>query len=130
MRALASLQLVLVLVLALAPALATTLACSKDAPPSAAPAASASASAASAPHAIEQPTSVPLDSPPAACGTRLGDWCPSPEGDPCGKRKNVDECRADKKCKGMPYKGESLVACKYDDSGFATNCPTVGCIAR
>jgi hypothetical protein len=29
----------------------------------------------------------------------------------------------------MPYRGESLVACKFDARGFAENCPAVGCIS-
>jgi hypothetical protein len=58
------------------------------------------------------------------------DWCASPPGDPCGAHKDVMSCRADPKCKGMPYRGESVVACRYDDAGFGTNCPTVGCISR
>ena len=64
------------------------------------------------------------------CGTKVGDWCPSPKGDPCGKHKDVDSCKADKRCKGMPYQGESVVACIDDGSGFSPNCPPVGCISR
>ena len=64
------------------------------------------------------------------CGLSPGDWCPSPAGDPCGKHKDVASCKADKRCKGMPYQGESAVACSDDGSGFSTNCPTVGCISR
>jgi hypothetical protein len=60
----------------------------------------------------------------------MSDWCPSPAGDPCGEHKDVASCRADKKCKGMPYKGESLMACRDDGTGFSKNCPTVGCISR
>jgi hypothetical protein len=57
------------------------------------------------------------------------DWCPAPAGDPCGEHKNVAACRADPQCKGMPYQGESVVACQFDDAGYASNCPTVGCIS-
>lgn len=64
------------------------------------------------------------------CGTHPSDWCASPAGDPCGVHKNVAECRSDKACRGMKYSGESLVACTDDGTGFASNCPTVGCIAR
>ena len=64
------------------------------------------------------------------CGFGTQDWCDSPAGDPCGRYKNVGECRADARCKGMAYRGESAVACVIDPSGFATNCPTVGCISR
>jgi len=27
----------------------------------------------------------------------------------------------------MPYLGESVVRCEFDERGFGTNCPTVGC---
>jgi len=43
--------------------------------------------------------------------------------------KPVASCKADGKCGGMAYTGESFVACKRDDRGFGTNCPTVGCIS-
>lgn len=62
-----------------------------------------------------------------SCGMSTSDWCPAPAGDPCGAHKNVDACKADPKCVGMPYRGESVVACQYDERGFGTNCPTVGC---
>ncbi len=55
------------------------------------------------------------------------DWCPAPAGDPCGDHHDKASCMADPKCGGMPYKGESFVACKFDDRGFGQNCPTVGC---
>ena len=29
----------------------------------------------------------------------------------------------------MRYEGESVVACMFDDAGFGTNCPTVGCVS-
>jgi hypothetical protein len=47
-------------------------------------------------------------------------------GDSCGRHRNVAACRADPACYGMPYPGESLVACQLDGRGFASNCPTVG----
>jgi hypothetical protein len=68
--------------------------------------------------------------PKNPCGLSPSDWCPSPAGDPCGKHKDVASCKADKRCKGMPYSGESAVACLDDGSGFSPNCPTVGCISR
>jgi len=68
--------------------------------------------------------------PRADCGVRPTDWCPSPPGDPCGEHLNEKSCRADPRCKGMPYRGESVVACKEDLEGFWTNCPSVGCISR
>ena len=61
------------------------------------------------------------------CGTGPNDWCAAPAGDPCGRHRNVAACRADPACYGMPYQGESLVACKLDERCFASNCPTVGC---
>jgi hypothetical protein len=64
------------------------------------------------------------------CGTSPGDWCPSYRGDPCNRHKSADACRTDPKCYGMPYRGESLIACMYDERGYASNCPTVGCTSR
>jgi hypothetical protein len=61
------------------------------------------------------------------CGMGISDWCPAPAGDPCGRHRNTAACRADPKCFGMPYRGESVVACILDARGFASNCPTVGC---
>jgi hypothetical protein len=58
-----------------------------------------------------------------------GDWCPAPAGDPCGAHRNVASCRADERCVGMRYRGESIVACMFDARGFAKNCPTVGCMS-
>jgi hypothetical protein len=66
---------------------------------------------------------------PLPCGMNPKDWCAAPTGDPCGSHRNVAECRADKACYGMPYRGESVVACILDERGFASNCPTVGCIS-
>ncbi|HMF42811.1 MAG TPA: hypothetical protein VKQ32_19200 [Polyangia bacterium] len=66
---------------------------------------------------------------PADCGTRPGDWCPAPAGDPCGAHKDLTSCRADPRCGGRPYSGESVVACKFDGRGFGENCPTVGCVS-
>jgi len=64
---------------------------------------------------------------PPACGMSPNDWCPAPAGDPCGRHRNAAACRADPACYGMPYRGESVVACILDERGFASNCPTVGC---
>jgi hypothetical protein len=61
------------------------------------------------------------------CGLNIRDWCPAPAGDACGRHRNTAACRADPKCYGMPYRGESVVACILDGRGFASNCPTVGC---
>ncbi len=66
--------------------------------------------------------------PQNPCGLSPNDWCPSPPGDPCGAHHNVEECRADPRCGGMPYAGESAVACQFDRRGFGLNCPTVGCV--
>ncbi len=64
------------------------------------------------------------------CGVKLGDWCRSYRGDPCNRHKSTATCKADRKCYGMPYKGESFVACIFDERGFASNCPTVGCTRK
>jgi len=61
------------------------------------------------------------------CGMSTTDWCAAPPGDPCGEHKDTASCKADPRCVAMPYHGESVVACKHDARGFATNCPTVGC---
>ena len=61
------------------------------------------------------------------CGLAPGDWCPAEKGDPCGAHPNATACRADPVCYGVPYRGESDVACQIDERGFASNCPTVGC---
>src|SRR5262249_44081732 len=63
------------------------------------------------------------------CGFSPNDWCPAPADDPCGRHRTVAACRADALCYGMPYRGESVVACIRDERGFASNCPTVGCIS-
>jgi hypothetical protein len=65
--------------------------------------------------------------PDPNCGMSTSDWCPAPPGDPCGEHKDAASCKADPRCVGMPYRGESVVACQYDARGFGTNCPTVGC---
>jgi hypothetical protein len=64
------------------------------------------------------------------CGFGPGDWCPAPAGDLCGRHRTAAECKADKACYGMEYRGESVVACRFDDRGFASNCPTVGCTSQ
>lgn len=67
--------------------------------------------------------------PDRKCGMFADDWCPAPPGDPCGDHKDKASCAADARCAGMRYTGESLVACHYDERGFADNCPTVGCMS-
>jgi len=87
------------------------------------------------PNAAPAPT-LAVDAPPAPkrggkdCGMSTDDWCPAPSGDACGRHKDVAACKADPKCKGMRYRGESFAPCKDDGSGFTPNCPTVGCISR
>jgi hypothetical protein len=72
-----------------------------------------------------------LASPPQTnCGVRPGDWCPAPPGDPCGAHRDEKSCRADAACRGLPYRGESVVACQPDGHGFWSNCPAVGCVSR
>jgi hypothetical protein len=70
------------------------------------------------------------DAPSGVCGTNASDWCPAPAGDACGRHGNAASCRADPMCYGVPYRGESVVACKLDERGFSSNCPTVGCTSR
>jgi len=78
----------------------------------------------------ERPGTAPPSALPAGdCGTRPGDWCPAPAGDPCGAHKELTSCRADPRCGGLPYSGESVIACKRDARGFGENCPTVGCVS-
>jgi hypothetical protein len=67
---------------------------------------------------------------PRPRGLSPSDWCPALPGDPCGRHRNAQECRADPACEGMRYRGESVVACISDGRGFWTNCPAVGCISR
>ena len=64
----------------------------------------------------------------SACGLKPSDWCPAAPGDPCGEHRDKASCMADPRCVGVRYRGESLVACHFDDRGFADNCPTVGCV--
>jgi hypothetical protein len=68
--------------------------------------------------------------PAPFCGGSPSDWCSAPPGDPCGEHKDTASCKLDARCKGMLYRGEFVVACSYDERGFGTNCPTVGCVSR
>ena len=90
------------------------------------PAPSPAVSAIPTPAASAPPTPAPFDRP---CGNGPGDWCAAPPGDPCGAHKDVAACRADPRCGGMRYHGESMVSCTLDSRGFGTNCPTVGCVS-
>jgi hypothetical protein len=82
------------------------------------------------------PEAAPADPTPAEraasinCGSSPSDWCASPPGDPCGAHRSADACSGDARCEGIPYAGESFVACQLDARCFATNCPTVGCVRR
>ncbi len=82
-----------------------------------------------APGATASPVVATKASPNPFCGTSPSDWCPAPAGDPCGAHKDTASCRADSRCVGMRYRGESFVPCQYDARGFAANCPTVGCVS-
>lgn len=62
------------------------------------------------------------------CGHRPDDWCTSVRDGACGRHPDAASCRADKACRGMEYRGESVVACQWDENGYAANCPTVGCL--
>jgi len=61
------------------------------------------------------------------CGMRPGDWCEADKNDLCNAHRDAKSCEADARCVGMPYRGESAVACHYDARGFNGNCPAVGC---
>ncbi len=77
--------------------------------------------------AIASASAQPVGRDGPGCGENPADWCSAPPGDPCGRHKDVKACKADPRCVGMPYHGESVVACKAGDRGFSPNCPTVGC---
>lgn len=64
------------------------------------------------------------------CGDSIEDWCTSPKDGACGRHMNEADCRADSHCAAMRYSGESVVACHWDEHGFADNCPAVGCKDR
>ena len=64
------------------------------------------------------------------CGFSPSDWCGGPPGDPCAAHPDARSCRADPRCIGLPYRGESVIACLPDGHGFWSNCPAVGCISR
>ena len=74
-------------------------------------------------------TGAPAPAQEGFCGTDPGHWCASPAGDPCGRHKTAEACRADNACHGMRYRGTSTIACLWDARGFASNCPTVGCVS-
>jgi hypothetical protein len=68
---------------------------------------------------------------PNPCGMDPRDWCTQPsDDDPCSHYANAQECKADPKCYGVPYSGESVTACYYDGRNFSANCPTVGCTSK
>lgn len=64
------------------------------------------------------------------CGASIDDWCTSPNDGACGRHMNEKDCRADSNCAAVRYSGESVVACHWDERGFADNCPAVGCEDR
>ena len=64
------------------------------------------------------------------CTMKVEGWCPGVSGDPCGEHGDVAACRADPRCEGIGYTGESAVACIGDARCFTSNCPTKGCISR
>jgi hypothetical protein len=82
--------------------------------------------------ALAQPTGSHAPSPMAQrpCGLSPSDWCAAGKNDPCGVHKDAAACKADPACYGLPYRGESVVACRFDARGFGLNCPTVGCTSR
>lgn len=62
-----------------------------------------------------------------SCAQDPRGWCCSSAGEPCGVYNNVADCKSDNRCRGMAYRGESVIACIFDERGFGVNCPTVGC---
>jgi hypothetical protein len=64
------------------------------------------------------------------CGYSPDDWCTTEKDGACGRHKDAASCRGDPACIGMRYAGESVVACHWDENGYADNCPTVGCLDR
>jgi hypothetical protein len=64
------------------------------------------------------------------CTQQVEGWCGGPNGDPCAQHADVGSCRADERCEGIGYTGESMVACASDARCFTSNCPTKGCISR
>jgi len=64
---------------------------------------------------------------PPPCSPFSGAWCPAPAGDRCGRHRDAASCKADPACYGIPYRGESFVACVFDRRGFSFNCPAIGC---
>ncbi len=66
----------------------------------------------------------------SSCGISPHDWCCAPKGDPCGSYNDKKSCQSDSMCEGLPYLGESAVPCQWDERGFSSNCPTVGCVSR
>jgi hypothetical protein len=66
----------------------------------------------------------------STCGVSPDDWCTGIRDGACGRHMNEADCRADSHCAAMRYGGESVVACHWDERGFADNCPAVGCRER
>lgn len=64
------------------------------------------------------------------CGYSPSDWCTSEKDGSCGRHRTAKACRSDPACRGMEYRGESVIACQWDGNGYASNCPTVGCLDR
>lgn len=64
------------------------------------------------------------------CGTSPSDWCTGASDGACGRHLNEADCRADSTCAAVRYGGESVIACHWDERGFADNCPAVGCQDR
>jgi hypothetical protein len=64
------------------------------------------------------------------CGYRPNDWCTTEKDGACGRHGDTLSCMKDPACRGMQYRGESVVACNWDANGYADNCPTVGCLDR
>jgi hypothetical protein len=74
--------------------------------------------------------SAPLARASGLCGMSFDDWCTTASDGVCGRHPDEVSCRADNRCVAVRYSGESVVACHWDERGFADNCPAVGCKGR
>ena len=57
------------------------------------------------------------------CGLGPDDWCPAPEGDPCGRHPDEASCRADPACYAMPYRGEFAGALRLGRARLCAQLP-------
>ena len=57
------------------------------------------------------------------CGYSPDDWCTAETDGPYGCHVTADACRADPACRGMEYRGESVVACHWDGDWLCRQLP-------